>query len=221
MHTIYITLAPLVKGMAKVSPSILSADFSNLGTEIKKVESFSDMLHVDVMDGHFAPNITIGIPIIKSVKKATNLPLDIHLMIENPENLVEAFAQAGSDIITVHAEVIKGPEIFDKIRSLGKKAGVSINPDTPIEKITPYLDKVDMVLIMSVFPGFSGQEFIDVTEKIKNLRQHYKGDIEVDGGINLETGKKVVEAGADILVAGSFIFKSEDPGKTAQDLKNL
>lgn len=206
----------------KLSPSILSADFSKLGEQMKLVEPVSDMFHVDVMDGHFVPNLTIGVPVVKSLRKITELQLDVHLMIDNPKEFIEPFANAGADMITVHVEVLKdNGSTIDKIHELGKKAGISLNPGTSLEMLDPYLDKVDLVLIMSVEPGFGGQGFIDVTDKIKELRSKYKGDIMVDGGINLETGKKVVDAGANILVSGSFIFHSEDPAGTAKKLKEL
>ena len=204
----------------KIAPSILSADFSRLAEDIAKVEKAADMLHVDVMDGHFAPNITIGVPVVKSLNSIAKLPIDVHLMIEHPGAFVEPFAKAGSDIITVHVEAINDASVFDKIHELGAKAGVSLNPDTPVEKAEPYLDKVELVLVMSVFPGFSGQKFIDVTQKIKDLRPRYKGEIEVDGGITVENAGKVIVAGADILVSGSFVFKSSDPAKAIQDLKD-
>lgn len=206
----------------KLSPSILSADFSKLGEQIKLVEPYSDYLHIDVMDGHFVPNITIGVPVVASIKKITKLPLDVHLMISEPEKFIESFANAGADLITVHAEVIKNAEIFDKIKSFGKQAGISLNPETSLRKIEKYLDKVDMVLVMSVNPGFSGQGFIDVTEKIKELRKKMpKLDIEIDGGINLQNAEKVIKAGANILVTGNAIFKAENPAETAKKFKEL
>lgn len=206
----------------KISPSILSADFSKLGEEIKKIENFADYIHVDVMDGHFVPNISIGVPVVKSLKKITNLPLDVHLMISEPEKFIEPFANAGSDLITVHVEAIKNAEIFEKIRGLGKKAGIALNPDTKLEKIEKYLDKVDMVIIMSVNPGFGEQEFIDITEKIKELRKKKPNlDIEVDGGINLENCEKAANAGANILVSGAGIFKTKKPEETIKKFKEI
>ncbi|MFO7872505.1 MAG: ribulose-phosphate 3-epimerase [Candidatus Undinarchaeales archaeon] len=203
----------------KISPSILSADFANLGEEIKNIEPYADYIHIDVMDGHFVPNLTVGVPVVKSVKKITKLPLDVHLMIENPENFVSAFAEAGADILVVHAETISSSEIFEKIKSEGMKAGVSLNPDTKLEEIEPYLSEVDMVVIMSVNPGFSGQGFIDVSKKIKKLRASFEGDIEVDGGIKLHNIKDVADAGANVFVSGSGIFGTENPAETIRRMK--
>lgn len=203
----------------KIAPSILSADFANLGKEIKNIEPYADYIHIDVMDGHFVPNLTVGVPVVKSVKKITKLPLDVHLMIENPENFISAFAEAGADILVVHAEAISNSEIFEKIKSEEMKAGVSLNPDTPLEEIEPYLSEVDMVVVMSVNPGFSGQGFIDVTEKIKKLRNSFDLDIEVDGGIKLHNIQEVADAGANVFVSGSGIFGTANPAETIRRMK--
>ncbi len=211
-----------------IAPSILSADFGKLNEEIASVEPYVDLLHIDVMDGHFVPNITIGAPVVRRIK--TKLPLDCHLMIENPEKYVEDFAKAIGETgcpmkessITIHAEVcedLKG--IVAQIKKLGLKAAVSINPETPIDQIESILDDVDMVLVMSVNPGFGGQNFMDIAlgkiQALRNLRPEL--DIEVDGGINAETAKKCVEAGANILVAGSYIFGAGDRKKAIESLR--
>jgi len=211
-----------------VAPSILSADFRNLEAEIKKVESAgADLIHIDVMDGHFVPNITIGALIVKAARKSTTLPLDVHLMIENPDRYIPDFAKAGADIITIHVEASKClAEDIELIRQNGCKPGVVVNPATPIEKVFPVLDKVAMVLIMSVNPGFEKQKFMpEVLEKIKTLRAHAVSrkllvDIEVDGGINLETAPSAIKAGANILVAGSAVFYAEDQNSIIQKIKN-
>ncbi len=204
----------------KIAPSILSADFGRLNEEIASVESYVDLLHVDVMDGHFVPNITIGAPVVKCIK--SKLPLDLHLMIEHPERYVEDFVKAGAASITVHQEACKHlHRVIQQIKSLGVKAAVSINPATPLEMIREVLDDVDMVLIMSVNPGFGGQKFIEgALGKIAELRKLKPTlDIEVDGGINAETGKKCVEAGANILVAGSYIFGAGDRKLAIESLR--
>lgn len=203
----------------KIAPSILSADFGKLNEEIASVEPYVDLLHVDVMDGHFVPNITIGAPVVGWIK--TKLPIDLHLMIEHPERYLEDFVKAATlnglskqnVSITVHQEACKHlHRVIQQIHSLGVKAAVSINPATPLEMIRDVLDDVDMVLIMSVNPGFGGQKFIEhAVQKIQLLREIMPAlDIEVDGGINAETAKKCVDAGANILVAGSYIFGAKD-----------
>ena len=202
----------------QISPSILSADFSQLGNEIKKLEvSGADMIHVDVMDNHFVPNLTIGPPVIKSLRKHTKLPFDVHLMIDPVNKYIENFAEAGSDIITIHPEATENLEAsINQIKSLKKKAGVSLNPNTKIEVIKNIINQIDLVLIMSVYPGFGGQKFMpEVLEKISNLKKikdekKLNFDIEVDGGINFENNKKVIEAGANILVSGTTIFKENN-----------
>ena len=199
----------------KIAPSILSADFSQLGNEIKRLEKAgADMIHVDVMDGHFVPNLTIGPPVIKALRKYSSLPFDVHLMISPVHKYIKNFADAGADIITIHPEATQNIEESIKlIKSLNKKVGLSLNPNTPINVINNFLDKINLVLIMSVYPGFGGQKFMpEVLKKIKDLDQIKKQkkinfDIEVDGGINFDNSKLVKEAGANILVSGTTIFK--------------
>jgi len=199
----------------KVAPSILSADFSCLDREIKKVEQAGvDMLHIDVMDGHFVPNITIGPAVVKSIRKITKLPLDVHLMIERPQDFIDSFIKAGSDMITVHIETVSVLElkrIRSRLRAHRVKLGISLNPATSFGRIKPVLKMVDFVLVMSVNPGFGGQEFIfSVLPKIRQIRECFPGDIAVDGGINDKTGRLVIEAGASVLAAGSYIFKANN-----------
>lgn len=206
----------------KIAPSILSADFARLGEEVKAVEAAgADYIHVDVMDGHFVPNITIGPLVVQAVRQITDLPLDVHLMISSPERYIEDFATAGSDIITVHAEVATHlHRIIQHIRSLDVRPAVSLNPSTPLEMITYVLSDLDMVLLMTVNPGFGGQKFIpEVLPKIRRLREMAKEraldlEIEVDGGIAPDTIHLPSEAGADVFVAGSAIFYSDDYAKT-------
>ncbi len=214
--------------MVKIAPSILSADFSKLADEIRKIEKHADMLHIDVMDGHFVPNITFGPPLVASIRKATKLPLDVHLMIENPEKYVEAFADAGADIISVHVEA-KGNirDAIRKIRQKGVKAAVVLNPATELSAAEEYLEELRMVLLMTVNPGFGRQKFIEsVLPKLRELkelreRRKLKFEIEVDGGINNETAKLAASAGADILVAGSYIYGSKEPAKAIKELRNV
>ena len=202
----------------QISPSILAGDFSNLGSEIKRLEQGgADMIHVDVMDGHFVPNLTIGPPVIKSLRKYTNLPFDVHLMISPVHKYIKNFSDAGSDIITIHPEATEDlKDSIDLIKSLGKKVGLSLNPDTPIEIIENYFEEINLVLVMTVYPGFGGQKFISkILEKIKNLKKikdekKLKFDIEVDGGINFENNNMVINAGANILVSGTTIFKDNN-----------
>ena len=202
----------------QISPSILSADFSQLGNEIKKLEDGgADMIHVDVMDGHFVPNLTIGPPVIKALKKNSKLMFDVHLMISPVHKYIESFADAGADIITIHPEATDNLEVsISKIKELKKKVGVSLNPETKIEIILKVLDKIDLVLIMSVNPGFGGQKFMpEVLDKIKDLKKireqmKIKFDIEIDGGINFDNCKSAIDAGANILVSGTTVFKSND-----------
>ena len=212
----------------QISPSILSADFSRLGEDIKRLEeSGADMIHVDVMDGHFVPNLTIGPPVIKSLREHTKLPFDVHLMINPVHKYIKDYSDAGADIITFHPESTKNiTETINLIRSLNKKVGISLNPNTEIYSIKEHLDKIDLVLIMSVYPGFGGQKFIkEVIKKIKDLDQIRKDQkvnfkIEIDGGINFETSKIAIDAGVDILVSGTTIFK-ENNGDLKKNIKIL
>ena len=214
----------------KIAPSILSADFSKLGSEIQNLEKAkADLIHIDVMDGHFVPNITIGPEVINKLRKYTSLPFDVHLMISPVHNFIKNFADAGADIITIHPEATNDLESsIKKIKSYNKKVGISLNPETPLDKLNNVLDKIDLVLIMSVNPGFGGQKFIENTlNKIKKLRLKIdqlklKVEIEVDGGINFENSKSIIKAGADILVSGTTIFKSNDGNikKNIEILKN-
>ena len=202
----------------QISPSILSADFSQLGNEVKRLnEAGADMIHVDVMDGHFVPNLTIGPPVIKALKKDSSIPFDVHLMISPVHKYIEAYANAGADIITIHPEATDNlQESIDKIKEFKKKVGVSLNPETKVDIIKKFLNQINLILIMSVNPGFGGQKFIpEVLDKIKelaNIREKEKltFDIEIDGGINFDNSKLAIEAGANILVSGTTIFKSND-----------
>jgi ribulose-phosphate 3-epimerase len=204
--------------MVKIAPSILSADFSKLGEDIKDVErGGADYIHVDVMDGHFVPNITIGPLVVEAIRPITKLPLDVHLMIENPDQYIEAFANAGADYITVHVEACKHlHRTVHYIKSFGVKAGVVLNPATPVQTIEHVIDDIDLVLLMTVNPGFGGQKFIEgVLPKIRQVKElvDKKGlsvEIEVDGGVNVETARKCIEAGANVLVAGSAIYNEKD-----------
>lgn len=205
-----------------ISPSILASDYANLQSELEKISS-SDLIHIDVMDGHFVPNISIGAPVVESIKKVCDIPFDVHLMISNPIDYVEQFAKAGADIICFHAESNSDiGETVDKIISLGKKPAVAVKPGTDIDVVLPYLDKLYMVLVMTVEPGFGGQSFMHSTmPKIEKLRAvSPEINIEVDGGINAETIKIASKAGANVFVAGSAVFKSENPAKTIADLKH-
>ena len=202
----------------QISPSILSADFSQLGTEIKRLEEGgADMIHVDVMDGHFVPNLTIGPPVIKALRKQCSIKFDVHLMISPVHKYIEAYSDAGADIITIHPEATDNlEESILKIKSLNKKVGVSLNPETKIDLIIDYLEKIDLVLIMSVNPGFGGQKFMpEVLDKIRELKKiqsknNLNFDIEIDGGINFDNCQSAIEAGANILVSGTTVFKSNN-----------
>ncbi len=209
-----------------ISPSILSADFANLERDIKKVqEAGADWLHVDVMDGHFVPNITIGIPVVKSIKAVTDLPLDVHLMIDNPEKYIENFVNAGANILTFHYEAVEKNKIIqliNKIKSLNIKAGISIKPDTKAEEILEFIQYLDLLLVMTVEPGFGGQKFMpDCAEKIKIIKQNSPETliIQVDGGINDITGKICTQYGANSLVAGNYIYKADNIKQAIERLK--
>ena len=202
----------------QISPSILSADFSQLGNEIKRLEEGgADMIHVDVMDGHFVPNLTIGPPVIKALRKQCSIKFDVHLMISPVHKYIEAYADAGADIITIHPEATGNlEESISKIKSLNKKVGVSLNPESKIDLIANYLEKIDLILIMSVNPGFGGQKFMpEVLDKVKQLKKiqsekNLNFDIEIDGGINFDNCQSAIEAGANILVSGTTVFKSNN-----------
>lgn len=210
-----------------ISPSILSADFANLERDIKLVETNgADWIHVDVMDGHFVPNITIGIPVTAALKRVASVPLDVHLMIENPEKYAQDFIKAGADILTFHYEAMENDEEILKlirfIKSHGVKAGLSIKPKTPAEKILPFLDELDLLLVMTVEPGFGGQKFMeDSAEKIKVIRKNAPSSliVQVDGGINAETGRICRDYGATSLVAGNYVYKSADIKSAIESLK--
>lgn len=213
--------------MIKIAPSILSADFSRLGEEVARIEQAgAEVLHIDVMDGHFVPNITIGPLVVKSLRPHSQMRFDVHLMIENPEQYIEAFAEAGADHITVHLEATHHiHRAIQQIKSLGLTAGVSLNPATPLDGLKYIIEQLDMVLIMSVNPGFGGQKFIpEVLPKIRILRRHLDQmqsncEIEVDGGINLQTASTVAKAGADILVAGAAVFGQPDPAEAVRAIR--
>ena len=212
----------------KISPSILSADFSKLGSEIQDLEKAeADLIHIDVMDGHFVPNITIGPEVIKKLRKYTSLPFDVHLMISPVHNFIKNFAEAGADIITIHPEATDNLiSSIEKIKSYNKKIGISLNPETSVDNVLPVLNLIDLVLVMSVNPGFEGQKFIENTlNKVKLLRQEIDNkklntQIEIDGGINFENSKKVIQAGVDILVSGTTIFK-ENGGNLKKNIQLL
>jgi len=215
--------------MPIISPSVLSCDFANIQRDVEMINaSEADWFHIDVMDGVFVPNISFGFPVIAAIKKYATKPLDVHLMIQNPDQYVSEFKKAGADILTVHYEACTHlHRTIQLIKSEGMKAGVALNPHTSIELLDDIIEDLDLVLIMSVNPGFGGQKFINnailKVEQVKNLihRRGSKAVVEVDGGVNLETGKKLVLAGADALVAGSFVFNSDNPSQTIADLKQL
>jgi ribulose-phosphate 3-epimerase len=212
----------------RIAPSILAADFARLGDEVARIAPYTDILHVDVMDGHFVPNISLGPPVIASLRSATDLYLDCHLMISDPVRYLEVLAEAGANGVTAHIEAVPNPEpFFDEAARLGLDAGLVINPPTPAESVIPYLDRCSIVLVMSVHPGFGGQSFIDeVLPKIRKLRESIDSsptgtDIEVDGGIDLRTAGRVCEAGADILVAGTAVFRAADPVAAITDIRTI
>jgi ribulose-phosphate 3-epimerase len=209
----------------KIAPSVLSADFGHLAQDLSRMErAKADMIHIDVMDGHFVPNITLGPVVVEAIRAATRLPLDVHLMIDDPQDFADVFLAAGSDMITVHAEVMTENQIRKLSRQLKRKKilfGVSLNPNTPIGRIKGVLDAVDFVLVMSVYPGFSGQKFIPaVLPKIKKLRQGFEGDIAVDGGVNDRNAGALIRAGATVLVTGSYLFGSKDARCAMEGLRN-
>jgi len=213
----------------KIAPSVLSADFARLGDEVALVErAGADMIHFDVMDGHFVPNLSIGIPVLESLRKVTRLPLDAHLMIENPERYVEVFVKSGANSVSVHAEVCKDiPAMAKRLHDLGARASVGINPETDVQRVLPFAAHLDMILIMSVHPGFGGQEFIpDALEKLRAVRRELdrrglKVDIEIDGGVKLDNIAEVKAAGANVFVSGSGIFGQGDYRKVVKEMRDL
>jgi ribulose-phosphate 3-epimerase len=212
-----------------ISPSMLSCDFANIQRDVEMINASSaDWFHIDVMDGVFVPNISFGFPVLSAMKKHATKPMDVHIMIENPDAYIQDFKNAGADILTVHFEACRHlHRTIQAIKAAGMKAGVALNPHTPVSLLSDVIADLDLVLIMSVNPGFGGQKFIDhAVEKVKQTRLLIQATnssalIEVDGGVNLETGKRLVDAGANALVAGSFVFNAENPTQTIQDLKNL
>jgi ribulose-phosphate 3-epimerase len=217
--------------MSIIAPSILNSDFLTLGTTIEMLNrSEADWVHLDVMDGSFVPNISFGIPVVEAVKRTSKMPLDVHLMIVNPEKYIEGFRKAGADLINIHYEACKGKDlkaILGEIKALGARPAITINPDTPVEQIFDFIEFVDMVLVMSVFPGFGGQKFIETTyERVRRLKDfiiknQYETLIQVDGGVSLENTALLKSSGVDVFVIGSVIFKSENPLKTISQLKQL
>ncbi|MDO5565969.1 MAG: ribulose-phosphate 3-epimerase [Planctomycetia bacterium] len=221
-------LEPWVESLAKetpiIAPSILAADFANLGTEVQQVtEAGARVLHVDVMDGHFVPNISIGVPVVESLRKVTSLPLDVHLMISEPEKYIEAFRRAGADSLLIHIEVVPDPrDLLTKIRNLGAAPGLVLNPGTPVESVLPYVDYADIILVMSVQPGFGGQAFRpEVLSKVRTLKEHVRPGsiISIDGGVNEDTIAECAAAGVDMFVAGTSVFDADDY-KKRMDLLN-
>lgn len=212
-----------MKNKILIAPSMLSCDFSSVGEESKKMQAAgADMLHIDVMDGHFVPNITIGPVVVEHMKKCVSIPLDVHLMIAEPEKYYKQFIAAGADILTFHIEACPKPmKLIEEIRAAGARPGLVINPPTAFSELKPYCKEVDFILVMSVNPGFAGQKFIPrVLDKVKELRNIYDKDIEIDGGINYEAAKLSIEAGVNVFVAGSFIFGSKDARETINKLRS-
>ena len=208
-----------------IAPSILSADFAKLGEEIAQVEAVTSFLHIDIMDGHYVPNLTFGVPVVQSIRKISKMVFDVHLMITNPMDFFEPFAQAGADMLTFHIETVDDPDVaIEAVRKLGKRVGMSIHPDTPIEKILPYVTKCDLILIMSVRPGFGGQHFMEESlSRIAAVRKVIDENgadtvISVDGGICRDTASRVVASGANYLVAGSAVFSNDDHARAVEEL---
>ncbi len=218
-----------MRSLVSIAPSILAADFASLGEALSAVErGGAEEIHVDVMDGHFVPNLTVGVPVVASLRKATRLPLDVHLMIENPEQFIPAFVEAGADMISVHQEATPHLDrALEMIRELGRKAGAVVNPSTPVSLLADVMDRVDHVLVMSVNPGFGGQEFLphtlDKLRELREMRERYNGSfrIQVDGGIGPGNVAEVVRAGAQILIVGTSIFHTPDPAAAVRSLKQI
>jgi ribulose-phosphate 3-epimerase len=211
--------------MGKIAPSILSADFSELAAEVERIAATADLLHVDVMDGHFVPNLTIGAPVVACLRPRTDLYLDCHLMVDNPGELLDDFAKAGADSCTVHVELGDPRPLFDRMRDHGMRVGLVLNPETPLDAVEPYVGEIDILLFMSVHPGFGGQAFIpEVLDKVRAARElveerGFAVELEIDGGISVDTAPLAAEAGADILVAGSAIFRAPDPAAAARAIR--
>jgi ribulose-phosphate 3-epimerase len=209
----------------KLAPSILSADFARLADDVDRVKREADLLHVDVMDGHFVPNLTIGPPVVASLRKHTDLFLDCHLMVDNPEILLDDFAEAGADSCTVHVELGDPRPLFGQMRALGLRVGLVCNPETPFDAAVPYLEEIDLLLVMSVHPGWGGQAFIpEALDKVRAARalideRGLQVEVEIDGGINVDTAPAAAAAGADILVAGSAVFHADDPAEAARRIR--
>ena len=210
----------------EIAPSLLAADFGYLMRDIMSVECKTDYLHIDIMDGHFVDNLSIGVPVVESIRKYTDMFFDVHLMLTNPEKFVKPFADAGANMITFHIECTDDPEgLIDLIKSFGLKAGISIHPHTPVEKVIPFVDKVDLILVMTVVPGFGGSSYLDVSdERISAVRKALdasgsKAFLSVDGGINKKTIKEAYDSGARYFVAGTAVFGHEDPGKAVEELR--